>query len=75
MKFSPQSFFVHFSLKTDRSITVTMLITVVYVVSFGDYQIGNVEAQLTNTSSVSELIDNGNSLANLGKYKEAISYF
>ena len=53
--------------------TVTMLLTVLLVLSVGsNYQIENVEAQSTNTSSFSELFEKGNSLGNLGKYEEAI---
>ena len=38
-----------------------MLLTAIFVVSvIGIYQIENAEAQLTNTSSVSELIEQGN---------------
>ena len=56
--------------------TVTMLLTVLLVVSVGsNYQIENVEAQSTNTSSFSELFEKGNSLGSLGKYEEAISWF
>ena len=56
--------------------TVTMLLTVLLVVSVGsNYQIQNVEAQSTNTSSFSELFEKGNSLGNLGKYEEAISWY
>ncbi|MGB8163347.1 MAG: tetratricopeptide repeat protein, partial [Nitrososphaeraceae archaeon] len=56
--------------------TVTMLLTALLVVSIGsNYQIENVEAQSTNTSSFSELFEKGNSLGNLGKYEEAISWY
>ncbi|MDW0288181.1 MAG: tetratricopeptide repeat protein, partial [Nitrososphaeraceae archaeon] len=56
--------------------TVTMLLTVLLIVSVGsNYQIQNVEAQSTNTSSFSELFEKGNSLGNLGKYEEAISWY
>jgi len=56
--------------------TVTMLLTAIFVVSvIGIYQIESAEAQSTNTSSVSELIDNGISLGNIGKSEEAISWF
>jgi hypothetical protein len=55
--------------------TVTMLLTAILVVSvIGIYQIESAEAQSTNTSSVSELIDNGISLGNIGKSEEAISW-
>jgi hypothetical protein len=57
------------------SMTVTMLLTAILVVSvIGIYQIESAEAQSTNTSSVSELIDNGISLGNIGKSEEAISW-
>ena len=53
-------------------ITVTILLTVLLFVSDG---IERVEAQLTNTSSLTELIVKGDSLFNQGKYEEAITYF
>ena len=57
-----------------------MLLTAFLVVSVGgSYQIDEVEAsvspQSTNTSSVDELIYEGDSLFNQGKYEEAITYF
>ena len=53
-----------------------MLLTAILVVSvIGVYQIESAEGQATNSSSVSELIDNGNSLSDLEKYEEAITWF
>src|SRR5919106_6999875 len=58
------------------SVSVTMFLTAMLVVGVTSiYQIGNVEAQSTNISSVSELIAKGDSLFNQGKYEEAITYF
>ena len=39
------------------------------------YQIGSAQAQVTNTSSASDLTDKGISLADLGKYEEAIEWY
>ena len=55
---------------------VTFLLTILLVVSVGgSCKIQSVEAQLTNTSSSTELIIKGDSLFNQGKYEEAITYF
>ena len=61
---------------TIYSITVTILLTILLILIVNaDYQIGTVEAQLTNASSIPELIDKGDLLFNQGRYKEAITYF
>src|SRR5688572_8252174 len=57
-------------------IAVTILLTAILAVGFiGIYQIEKVEGQLTNTSSVSELIDEGNLLLNFERYTEALSLY
>jgi tetratricopeptide (TPR) repeat protein len=40
-----------------------------------DYLVENVEAQSTNSSSVDELINEGDSLFNQGRYEEAIIWY
>ncbi|HSA74128.1 MAG TPA: hypothetical protein VLD84_09255 [Nitrososphaeraceae archaeon] len=48
--------------------------TAILMVGFiGLYQVESAEAQTTNTSSVSELIDEGNLLLNFERYTEALS--
>ncbi|HEY9491598.1 MAG TPA: tetratricopeptide repeat protein, partial [Nitrososphaeraceae archaeon] len=79
MKQNFRSIFKDFSLNRKLvifSITVTILFSILVLLDLGvHYLIGTVEAQLNNTSSVSELIAKGDSLFNQGKYEEAITYF
>lgn len=50
--------------------------TALLVVSlYSNYQIGTAETQLTNTSSVSELIEKGDSFYDLGRYDKAIAWY
>jgi tetratricopeptide (TPR) repeat protein len=57
-------------------LTTTLLLVIVIVIGNNDdYRIENVEAQVSNTSSISELIAQGNSLIELGKYEESIVWF
>jgi tetratricopeptide (TPR) repeat protein len=53
-----------------------MLLTVVIVMGIGSsYQIESAEGQLPNTSSVSELVEKANSLYNMSKYEESITWY
>ena len=51
---------------------MTVFLTAIVVVDIPGIQIGNAEAESTNTSSVSKLITKGDSLFNQGRYEEAV---
>ena len=54
---------------------IVTLLTAILVGFIGFCQIESAGAQITNTSSISELIDKGNSLFFLGRYEEAITWY
>src|SRR5688572_17309399 len=59
-----------------RTLKLTILLTVIFVVSvIGSYQVKYIEAQSTNTSSLFEFFEKGNSLHSLGRYEEAITLY